>query len=89
MANPKESDGEYEEADPIAIPGVGVRWIFARRKDELAALDLEFGFSADGTVAETQKAFATLVSTGFQSRRGNDSLNYRSSIARELHLLTG
>jgi len=25
---------------------------------------LEFGFSADGTVAETQKAFATLVSAG-------------------------
>jgi len=64
MANPKESDGEYEEADSIANPGVGVRWIDARRKDELAALALEFGFSADGTVAETQKAFATLVSTG-------------------------
>jgi len=55
MANPKESDGEYEEADSIVNPGVGV---------ELAALALEFGFSADGTEAETQKAFATLVSTG-------------------------
>jgi len=64
MANPKESDGEYEEADSIVNPGVGVRWIYARRKDELAALAMEFGFSADGPVAETQKAFVTLVSTG-------------------------
>jgi len=56
--------GEYEEADSIVNPGVEVRWIYARPKDELAALALEFGFGADGTVAETQKAFATLVSTG-------------------------
>jgi len=62
MANPKESDGEYEEEE--ANPGVGVRWIYARRKNELAALALEFGSSADGNVGETQKAFATLVSTG-------------------------
>jgi len=33
MANPKESDGEYEETDSIVNPGVGVRWIYARRKD--------------------------------------------------------
>jgi len=64
MANTKEFDGEYEEADSIENPGVGVRWIYARRTDKLAALALEFGFSADGTVAETQKALATLVSTG-------------------------
>jgi len=64
MANPKESDAEYEEAVSIVNPGVGVRWIYARLKDELAALTPEFGFSADGTVAETQKAFATLVITG-------------------------
>jgi len=64
MADTKESGGEYEEADLIENLGVGVRWIYARRKDELAALALETGFSADVTVAETQKAFAALVSTG-------------------------
>jgi len=64
MANMKDFDGKYEEVDSIENPVVGVRWIYARRKDKLAALALGFGLSADGTVAETQKAFATLVSTG-------------------------
>jgi len=43
MGNSKESDGEYEEADSIVNPVVGVRWIYARRKEEFAALALEFG----------------------------------------------
>jgi len=38
MSTPKESDGESEETDFIKSPGVGVRWIYARRKDELNSL---------------------------------------------------
>ncbi|XP_043064078.1 uncharacterized protein LOC122320067 [Drosophila ficusphila] len=64
MSSPKGSDGEYEEADFIKNPGVGVRWIYARRIDELNSLSDEFGFKADGTVEETRKAFANLVNSG-------------------------
>jgi len=64
MSTPKESDGESEETDFIKNPGVGVRWIYARRKDELNSLAVEFGFKADGTVEEARRAFANLVSAG-------------------------
>jgi len=79
MANTKEFDGEYEEADSIENPGVGVRWTYARSTDELAALALEFGFSAD-----RRHSLHSSAQDCFQSRCGNDSLNYRSSMAREL-----
>jgi len=62
MSTPKESDGESEEADFIKNPGVGIRWIYARRKDELNSLAVEFGFKADGTVKKARKVFANLVS---------------------------
>jgi len=64
MSTPKESDGESEETDFIKNPGVGVRWIYARRKGQLNSLAVEFGFKADGTVEEARRAFANLVSAG-------------------------
>jgi len=64
MGIPKESDGKYEEADLIKHPGVRVCWMYARRKDELNSLAVEFGIKADGTDEEARKAFANLVSAG-------------------------
>jgi len=72
MSTPKESDGEYEEADFIKNPGVGIRWIYARRKDELNSLAVEFGFKADGTVEAVRNSFANLVSAGSFPQRGTD-----------------
>jgi len=44
--------------------GVAVRRIYAPEKRELATIASEFVFPESGTVADTQRSFTTLVSTG-------------------------
>ncbi|KAM8711558.1 hypothetical protein ACLKA7_012126 [Drosophila subpalustris] len=48
-------------------PGVGVRWVHQRRKEELMAIALEFGLSSEGLLEDLRKRLCAFIQTGSHS----------------------
>ncbi|XP_070066970.1 uncharacterized protein [Drosophila virilis] len=55
------------EAGECQNPGVGVRWIHQRRKEELVAIAQEFGLEKEGRLEKLRKRLSTYVQEGGHS----------------------
>ncbi|KAL7724597.1 hypothetical protein ACLKA6_010174, partial [Drosophila palustris] len=44
-------------------PGVGVRWVHQRRKEELVAIAIEFGLGSEGLVEDLRKRLCAFIQT--------------------------
>ncbi|KAL7724037.1 hypothetical protein ACLKA6_001586 [Drosophila palustris] len=48
-------------------PGVGVRWVHQRRKEELVAITLEFGLSSEGLLEDLRRRLCAFIQAGNHS----------------------